>query len=88
MARKGTWLYARVGAYPELIWTRAEQRLHPVALARHGYVKARRIGMAAMCGGKDKTKLRNATPLPFRDVLIAIACTATDTRPWAAAPGT
>lgn len=26
-----------------------------------------------MVGGKDKTKIRNATPVEFRDVLIAIA---------------
>ncbi|WP_321354652.1 hypothetical protein [Pseudomonas extremaustralis] len=50
-----------------------EQRIHPVALAKHGYAKARRIGMMAMIGGKDKTKLRNATPPEFRDVLIEIA---------------
>jgi hypothetical protein len=39
----------------------------------HGYEKARRIGMMAMVGGKDKTKIRNATPPEFRDALIAIA---------------
>jgi hypothetical protein len=27
----------------------------------------------AMVGGKDKTKIRNATPEQFRDVLIAMA---------------
>lgn len=58
---------------PELNWTLGEQRLHPVALAKHGYEKARRIGMTAMVGGKDKTKIRNATPIPFRDVLLKIA---------------
>lgn len=26
--------------------------------------------MTAMVGGKDKTKIRNATPVEFRDVLI------------------
>ena len=36
-------------------------------------VKARRIGMTAMVGGKNKTQIRNATPLPFRDVLLNIA---------------
>lgn len=73
MSRKPTWLYA-VGCHlPKLNWTRGEQRLHPIALERHGYEKARRIGMTAMIGGKDKTKIRNATPIPFRDVLISIA---------------
>jgi hypothetical protein len=73
MSRKPTWLYAAHVDLPELNWTRGEQRLHPVALERYGYEKARRIGMTAMVGGKDKTKIRNATPLPFRDVLINIA---------------
>lgn len=58
---------------PELNWSKGEQRIHPVALAKHGYEKARRIGMIAMVGGKDKTKIRNATPPEFRDILIRIA---------------
>lgn len=76
MSRKPTWLYACRTALPELDWSRGEQRLHPVALARHGYAKARRIGMTAMIGGKDKTRLRNATPAAFADVLIGIAVSA------------
>lgn len=40
---------------------------------RYGYEKARRIGVVAMVGGKNKTAIRNATPEPFRDVLLAIA---------------
>jgi len=58
-------------------WGRGEQRLHPVALERYGYAKARCIGMMAMVGGKDKTKIRNATPPEFRDLLISIANSAT-----------
>jgi hypothetical protein len=74
MSRKPTWLYvAHVAHLPKLNWSKGEQRLHPVALERYGYEKARRIGMAAMVGGKDKTKIRNATPPAFRDVLIDIA---------------
>lgn len=76
MSRKPTWLFTAGIArahLPELDWSRGEQRLHPVALERYGYEKARRIGMTAMVGGKDKTKIRNATPTPFRDVLIGIA---------------
>lgn len=75
-SRKATWLYAVVddpAQLPELIWGPSEQRIHPVALAKHGYEKARRIGMMAMVGGKDKTRIRDATPEPFRDVLISIA---------------
>lgn len=76
MSRKPTWLYACHVELPELNWDRLPQRLHPVALERYGYEKARRIGVMAMVGGKDKTKIRNATPTEFRDVLIAIARTA------------
>jgi hypothetical protein len=73
---KPTWLYVAGLAesdLPVLRWGRTEQRLHPVALERYGYEKARRIGMMAMVGGKDKTRIRNATPEAFRDVLISIA---------------
>jgi hypothetical protein len=72
-SRKGTWLYAHGVDLPSLRWGEGEQRLQPVALAKHGYEKARRIGMIGMVGGKDKTKIRNATPPEFRDVLIAMA---------------
>ena len=58
---------------PELRWGKTEQRLNPVALAKHGYEKARRIGMMAMVGGKHKTRIRNATPPEFRDILLALA---------------
>lgn len=75
-SRKPTWLYAIGVDLPELDWSKGGQRLHPIALERYGYAKARRIGMAAMIGGKDKTIIREATPLPFRDVLISIAETA------------
>lgn len=74
MSRKGTWLYAaHVKDLPALNWARGEQRLHPGYLAKHGYEKARRCGMVAMVGGKDRQRVRNATPLEFRDVLLGIA---------------
>jgi len=79
-AGKPTWLLAAGMTreeLPELRWGKCEQRLHPVALARHGYEKARRIGMLAMVGGKDKTRIRNTTPVPFRDALLDIARRAT-----------
>ena len=73
-AGKPTWLLAASAERPpDLIWGPCEQRIHPRALALHGYEKARRIGMLAMVGGKDKTRIRNATPPEFRDVLIDIA---------------
>lgn len=73
MAGKATWLYAHGVELPALRWGPCEQRIHPVALAKHGYAKARRIGMMAMVGGKDKKRIRDATPPEFRDVLISIA---------------
>ena len=73
ISRKPTWLYAVRTSLPELIWAKGSQRVHPVALERYGYKKAVRIGMMAMIGGKDKTRIRNATPIEFRDVLIKIA---------------
>lgn len=76
MSRKATWLYAVGCDLPSLTWGKSPQKIHPVALERHGYEKARRIGMMAMVGGKDKTRIRNMTPVPFRDVLISMARTA------------
>lgn len=76
MAGKGTWLYAcgiQSEDLPHLVWGKTEQRLHPVALERYGYAKARRIGMMAMVGGKNKTAIRNATPPEFRDLLLSLA---------------
>lgn len=76
LAGKPTWLLAagvRREDLPELRWGRCAQRLHPRALELHGYEKARRIGMLAMVGGKDKTRIRNETPPEFRNVLLDIA---------------
>ncbi len=74
VSRKPTWLYAfGQRTLPELNWSRLPQRLHPIALERYGYEKARRIGMMAMIGGKNKTSIRNATPIAFRDLLLTIA---------------
>lgn len=76
IARKPTWLIAYKTDLPDLIWGPSEQRLPAYAVERYGYARARRIGVMAAIGGKDKTKIRNATPEPFRDVLLAIARTA------------
>lgn len=73
LANKPTWLYAVGTTLPVLRWGQGAQRIHPRALELHGYEKARRMGMMAMVGGKDKTKIRNATPPEFRDVLLDIA---------------
>jgi hypothetical protein len=74
-ARKATWLYAVGCELPDLIWGSSGQRLDPVMVERHGYEKARRVGIVAMVGGKRKTEIRNATPPEFRDLLISIAST-------------
>ena len=76
VSNKPTWLYAAGVDLPSLRWGKGRQRLHPVALERYGYEKARRMGMLSMIGGKDKTRTRNATPTAFRDLLISIANTA------------
>lgn len=73
-SRKPTWLLACTHSKPqELNWTKGEQRLPAWMIERYGYEKARRIGVVAMVGGKNKTAIRNATPEPFRDLLLSIA---------------
>lgn len=57
-------------------WGCGEQRIPEWMIERYGYEKARRIGVVAMVGGKDKTRIRNATPVDFRDLLIGIASAA------------
>jgi hypothetical protein len=75
-SRKPTWLYAHGVELPDLDWSRGEQRIPQWMIDRYGYEKARRIGVVAMVGGKHKTRIRNATPAPFRDLLLSIARTA------------
>jgi hypothetical protein len=75
-ARKATWLYAFGVELPSLLWGAGEQRLPAYAVERYGYTKARRIGVMAAIGGKNKTAIRNATPPQFRELLLSIARTA------------
>lgn len=75
-AGKGTWLYAVVddpALLPELTWGKSDSGPTPEMIERYGYEKARRVGRMALVGGKDKTRIREATPAPFRDLLIQIA---------------
>jgi hypothetical protein len=72
-ARKATWLYAVGVEFPALNWERGEQKIPQWMTDRYGYAKARKIGVVAMVGGKDKTAIRNRTPEPFRDILLSIA---------------
>lgn len=81
-SRKPTWLYACRVRFPVLNWSRGEQRIPQWMLDRYGYEKARRIGVVAMVGGKNKTRIRNATPLPFRDLLLSIARSAHSAPTW------
>ena len=71
-ARKATWLYAHGIDLPSLRWGTSGQRLPPQILEKYGYVYARRCGVIAMIGGKNKSILRAATPLQFRDLLLSM----------------
>ncbi len=72
-SRKPTWLYANGIELPELNWAMGRQRIPNWMIERYGYEKARRIGVVAMVGGKNKTRIRNATPEPFRNLLLSMA---------------
>lgn len=81
-APKPTWLYACKVDLPNLNWSKSDRTPPQWMIDRYGERKARRIGQVAMVGGKDKTRIRNATPIEFRDVLIAMARSA-DPETWA-----
>lgn len=73
LSRKGTWLYACGVELPSLPWGKSAQRLPEWMVEKYGRSKATRIGVMAMVGGKDKTKIREATPPAFRDMLLEMA---------------
>lgn len=73
IGRKPTWLYAKDVNLPSLRWGAGEQRLNSIVLERHGYERARRAGMVSLIGGKNKERIRDATPIEFRDLLLSIA---------------
>lgn len=79
-APKPTWLYAVGVDLPELVWVKSDRTPPAWMVERYGEAKARKIGVVAMIGGKHKTRIRNATPPEFRDVLLAIARTSKITR--------
>lgn len=77
-APKPTWLYAcgfewPSNHLPQLFWEKSDRTPPAWMIERYGEAKARKIGVVAMVGGKDKTRIRNATPPGFRDVLLDIA---------------
>lgn len=79
-AGKATWLYVVTSTpeeLPSLTWGPSDSGPTPEMIERYGYAKARRVGRMALVGGKDKTRIRNATPTPFRELLLSIARTAT-----------
>jgi hypothetical protein len=74
-ARKATWLYAVVPSPPELTWGASSgERLD------EGFHSRAERDAARAAGAKPRSRLSTAenvaTPLPFRDLLIAIARTA------------
>lgn len=76
-APKPTWLYVNLRDFgrrpPELIWAKSDRTPPQWMIDRYGEAKARKIGQVAMVGGKDKTRIRNATPARFRDLLLDLA---------------
>lgn len=72
-APKPTALYAVGVDLPELDWSKSDRTPPAWMIERYGEAKARKIGQVAMIGGKDKTKIRNATPAAFRDLLLTMA---------------
>ena len=75
-AGKATWLYAANVTLPDLKWGKAEANIPAWMVERYGERKARKIGLVAMVGGKDKTRTREATPPAFAELLLSIARTA------------
>ncbi len=75
LARKASFLYAVRIDFDrhQLIWDRTRAKVPAWMIERYGEAKARKIGVVAMMGGKDKTRKRNATPEAFRDVLLSMA---------------
>ena len=61
---------------PALDWSVTkvtEADFPPEALAKHGIDYCRRAGVLAFKGGGKDSPARIGTPLPFRDLLIAMA---------------
>lgn len=75
-ARKPTLLLAYHVELPELEWGESEARLDPAIVKRMGLKRAKRLGEVGGRGGGRDSAPRIGTPLPFRDLLIAMARTA------------
>jgi len=81
-ARKPTWLYAVGIDFIELDWGVSEPRYDPVVVARMGLKRAKRLGEVGAKGGGKNSKPRIATPIPFRDLLLAMARSANSQENW------
>jgi hypothetical protein len=77
-ARKATWLYAAgVRELPALRWGASESKIR-LDEGFHSVEERRRAIRTGACQRMSKRE-RLATPLPFRDLLLSIARTATRT---------
>ncbi len=78
-ARKPTWLLVygvRREDLPELDWGRSPAKYDPAVVERMGLARAKRLGEVGARGGGKDSPARIATPAPFRDLLLSIACLA------------
>lgn len=78
-ARKPTMLLVygmSLAALDSLLWGHSEARLDPAVVERMGLKRAKRLGEVGARGGGTDSNPRIHTPLPFRDLLISIARTA------------
>lgn len=78
-ARKPTLLYAVGTVLPELRWGKGEPVFPQWAIDKYGIAKCKRAGELAFKGGGKDNKHRIGTPPEFRDLLLAIAASATKT---------
>lgn len=76
--RKATWLYAAGCDLPSLKWGVDPRRLPSMVQPSKGRIQAGRTPSLNAHGIPDK--LRNATPIPFRDLLLSIARSAAQHR--------
>jgi hypothetical protein len=78
-ARKATWLYACGVALPSLRWGRAQGKFDLLDVHARSKEERARLVKTVICQQMSKRQ-RKATPLPFRDLLISIAETASHAR--------
>lgn len=57
---------------PELEWGVGEPRIPQWAIDKYGIEYCKKAGEMAFKGGGTDSKVRNATPIPFRDLLISM----------------